>query len=113
MEQRIQQIVDVLDSKKAEKIETYTLTGKGYIADRVVVATALNNKHASALLNHLKDDLKPLGEEFVRTEEDNSEWAIVDLGDIVIHIMTAEYREKYTLDDFLDSFKAPVDLKFN
>ncbi len=109
MEERIQRIVDILDSKKAENIETYTLTGKGYIADKVVVATALNSKHALALLNHLKDDLKPLGEEFVRTEEDNGDWTIVDLGDILIHIMTAEYREKYTLDEFLDTFQAPID----
>ncbi|MEA3553402.1 MAG: ribosome silencing factor [Campylobacterota bacterium] len=109
MEERIKRIIDILDSKKAENIETYTLTGKGYIADRVVIATALNTKHSLALLTHLKDDLKPLGEEFVRTEEENGEWTIVDLGDILIHIMTQEYREKYTLDDFLDSFKAPVD----
>jgi len=109
MEERIQRIIDILDSKKAENIETYTLTGKGYITDRVIIATALNSKHALALLSHLKDDLKPLGEEFVRTDEDNGDWTIVDLGDILIHIMTAEYREKYTLDDFLDSFKAPVE----
>ena len=109
MEERIQRIIDILDSKKAENIETYTLTGKGYIADKVIIATALNSKHALALLSHLKDDLKPLGEEFVRTEEDNGDWTIVDLGDILIHIMTAEYREKYTLDDFLNGFKAPTD----
>ncbi len=109
METRIKRIIDILDSKKAENIESYTLTGKGYITDRVIVATALNSKHAIALLSHLKDDLKPLGEEFVRTEEDNGDWTIVDLGDILIHIMTSEYREKYTLDDFLDGFKAPVE----
>jgi len=109
MEERIQRIVKILDSKKAENIETYTLTGKGYITDRVIIATALNSKHSVALLGHLKDELKPLGEEFVRTEEDNGDWTIVDLGDILIHIMTQDYRDKYTLDDFLDGFKAPVD----
>jgi len=107
MEQRIKRIVDVLDSKKAENIETYTLTGKGYIADRVVLATSLNSKHGNALLKHLKDELKPLGEEFLRLEEDDGEWTVVDLGDILIHIMTASYRELYTLDDFLDNFNLP------
>jgi ribosome silencing factor RsfS/YbeB/iojap len=108
-EQRVQLIIDILDSKKAENIESYTLTGKGYIADRVVIATALNNKHSVALLGHLKDELKPHGEEFVRTEEDG-DWTIIDLGDILIHIMTQEYREKYTIDDFLDNFVAPEEL---
>ena len=103
MEQRIKNIINILDSKKAEDIEQFDLTNKGYIANFVIIATALNNKHSLALLNHLKEELKPLGEEFLRTEEDG-DWTIVDLGDIVIHIMTKEYREKYTLDQFMSEF---------
>jgi len=104
MEQRVQRIKDILDSKKAEEIESYTLTGKGYITDKVIVATALNNKHSVALLGHLKEELKPLGEEFLAVEEDG-DWTIIDLGDIIIHLMTKEYREKYSLDEFLNDFK--------
>lgn len=109
MEERIKRIVEVLDSKKAENIESFTLTGKGYIADRVILATALNTKHSLALSKHIKDELKPLGEEFFRIEEDDGGWTVVDMGDILVHIMTAEYREKYTLDEFLDSFTMSVD----
>jgi ribosome silencing factor RsfS/YbeB/iojap len=104
MEQRVERIIEILDKHKGQNIESYTLVDKGYIADRVILATALNNKHASALLKHLKDELKPLGEEFLRTEEDDGDWTVIDLGDILIHIMTEAYREKYDLDDFLDSF---------
>lgn len=107
MEQRIKRIVDSLDFNKAENIETFDLTGKGYIVNQVVIATSLNNKHSIALLNHLKDDLKPEGEEFIRTEEDG-DWSIIDLGDILVHIMTEAHREKYTLDEFLTNFK-PVE----
>ncbi len=103
MEQRIKRIIEVLDSKKAEEIESFDLTGKGYIVNNVVIATALNSKHSIALLSNLKEALKPEGEEFVRTEEDG-DWTIVDLGDILIHLMTNEYREKYTLEDFLTNF---------
>ncbi|RLA76045.1 MAG: ribosome silencing factor [Epsilonproteobacteria bacterium] len=104
MEKRIQRIIEVLDSKKAENIESFDLTGKGYIVNNVVIATALNSRHSLALLTNLKEALKPEGEEFVRTEEDG-DWTIVDLGDILIHIMTQAYRDKYTLEDFLTSFK--------
>jgi len=104
MEKRIQRIIDVLDSKKAEDIETFDLTGKSYLVNNVIIATALNNKHSIALLTHLKEALKPEGEEFIRTEEDG-DWTIVDLGDILIHIMTQAYRDKYTLEDFLTNFK--------
>lgn len=106
MEQRIKRIVEVLDSKKAEDIEVFDLTGKGYITNQVIIATALNNKHSIALLTHLKDELKPAGEEFVRTEEDG-DWTIVDLGDILIHIMTQSYRDIYSLEQFLSTF--PLD----
>jgi len=106
MEQRIKKIVDVLDSKKAEDIEVFDLEGKGYITNTVIIATALNNKHSIALLTHLKDELKPEGEEFLRTEEDG-DWTIVDLGDILIHIMTQSYRDMYSLEDFLATF--PLD----
>jgi len=105
MEQRIKKIVDVLDSKKAEDIEVFDLTGKGYITNQVIIATALNNKHSVALLSHLKDELKP-EEEFVRTEEDG-DWTIIDLGDILIHIMTQSHRDIYSLEQFLSTF--PLD----
>jgi len=105
MEQRIKKIVDVLDSKKAEDIETFDLTDKGYITNHVIIATALNNKHSIALLSHLKDELKP-EEEFLRTEEDG-DWTIVDLGDILIHLMTQSHRDTYSIEQFLSTF--PLD----
>ena len=106
MEQRIKRIIEVLDTNKAEDIEVFDLTGKGYITNQVVIATALNTKHSLALLTHLKDNLKPEGEEFIRTEEDG-DWTIVDLGDILIHIMTQSHRDIYSLEEFLSTF--PLD----
>jgi len=105
MEQRIKKIVSVLDSHKAEDIEVFDLTDKGYITIQVIIATALNTRHSIALLSHLKDELKP-EEEFVRTEEDG-DWTIVDLGDILIHIMTQSHRDTYSLEQFLSTF--PLD----
>lgn len=104
MEERIKRIVETLDFNKAEDIETFDLKDKGYIANHVVIATALNNKHTFALLKHLVDVLKPAGEDILRTEEDG-DWVIVDLGDILVHIMTQSHRDKYTLEEFLTSFK--------
>ena len=105
MQSRINNIIKSLDFNKAEDIEVFDLSDKGYIVNQVVIATALNNKHSFALLDHLKKDLKPQGEEFLRTEEDG-DWIIVDLGDILIHIMTQSHRDKYSLEDFLTNFKA-------
>ena len=100
MENRIKQIIEILDDKKAKEIEAINLTNKDYIADHVIIATTLNAKHAYALLGHLKDILKPLGEEFLRIET-TDEWSVIDLGDIFIHLMNQNCREKYQPEDLL------------
>ena len=44
-----------------------------------------------------------MGEEFLFTEE-SDDWTVIDLGDILIHLMSEEYREKYKLEEFLNKF---------
>ncbi|UTJ06785.1 ribosome silencing factor [Arcobacter roscoffensis] len=100
MNERIEKIKEVLDDKKAESIEVVDLTNKDYIVDYVVIATTLNPKHGFALLNYLKTELKPLGEEFVRVDE-NDDWTIIDLGDMFINLMNEQARTKYSLEEFL------------
>ncbi|MFZ9658931.1 MAG: ribosome silencing factor [Arcobacteraceae bacterium] len=104
METRVKTIIDLLSEKKAENIETIDLRGKGYIVDDVIIATALNNRHSISLLNYLRETLKPLGEEFVRVEEDG-EWSIIDMGDMLIHIMTEAHRDTYNIEEFLKEVK--------
>jgi len=101
LEQRIKNIVEVLDSKKAENIEVFNVTDKDYMVDYVIIATTLNPKHAFSLQDALKVELKQKGEEFLRVDEDDN-WTVVDLGDIFIHLMSEKYREKYCLNDFLN-----------
>ncbi|NLM99042.1 MAG: ribosome silencing factor, partial [Campylobacteraceae bacterium] len=45
-----------------------------------------------------------LGEEFLHIDP-ASEWVVVDLGDILIHLMTPEYRAKYNIEEFLADFE--------
>ncbi|RLA73938.1 MAG: ribosome silencing factor [Epsilonproteobacteria bacterium] len=99
MQNRIDTITAVLDKNKAEAIESFDLKEKNYFVDYVIIASSLGPKHTSALLNHLKDDLKP-AETFNNVDE-SGDWIVVDLGDILIHIMTPEYRIKYDMEKFL------------
>lgn len=100
MEKRVKNIVQILDDKKAENIEVFDLKNNDYMVDYVVVATTLNTKHASSLLTFLKEGLKPNKEEFIRVDEDDN-WTVIDLGDIFIHLMSEKYREKYSMEEFL------------
>jgi ribosome-associated protein len=99
MQNRIETIVSVLDKNKAENIEVFNLKDKNYFVDYAIIASSLGTKHTLALLDHLKKDLKP-AEKFNAVDE-SGDWIVVDLGDILIHIMTPEYRVKYDMESFL------------
>ena len=104
IDDRVDSIVKILDDKKAEEIEVFNLDDVDYIAKRVVIANSLGGKHTPALFDHLKNGLKPQGEEFLASDE-SDDWVAADLGDILIHIMTPEYRERYSLEKFLSELK--------
>lgn len=100
IEQRVENIVTILDDKKAEEIEVFNLENTDYIAKQVVIANALNSKHTLALFDHLKKGLKEKGESILASDL-SDEWVVADLGDILVHIMIPEYRQRYSLETFL------------
>ena len=97
---RVQKIKELLDEKKALDIMDYDLRNSEYFVDYVIVATTMADKHGYAILDHLKTNLKPLGEEFLGVDS-SDDWILIDLGDILIHLMSEEYRAKYQMDEFL------------
>lgn len=99
MNPRIEKISSILDMNKAENIEVFELIGSDYFADYVVLASSLGERHTIALLDHLKRGLKPQ-EQFLYVDE-SGDWVAIDLGDILIHILTPQYRLKYDLESFL------------
>ncbi len=99
MNTRVEKIIQVLDDKKAENIQLFDMRGKDYFVEDVIIATTLGQKHGLALLDYLKKELK--GSESHFDTEPSDEWSVVDLGDILIHIMTPEYRAKYNIEEFL------------
>ena len=102
MKDRLSKIVEILNKNKAEDIETFDLQDADYFVSGVVIATGLGEKHNEALLNYMKTALKP-DESFVNVEISDG-WVVVDLGDILVHIMTDSYRKLYRIEDFLEKF---------
>jgi len=99
LQNRIKNITEVLDKNKAEAIEVFDLSDKEYIVDTAIIASSLGTRHTLALLDHLKKDLK--SSEHINNVDESGDWVVVDLGDILIHIMTPEYRVKYDMETFL------------
>jgi ribosome-associated protein len=100
---RIAKIKELLDEKKALDITSHNLSDTDYFVDHVIVATTMADKHGQALLDHLKKNLKPQ-ESFLGVDE-SDDWILIDLGDILIHLMSEEYRAKYQMDKFLEEIK--------
>ena len=100
IEERVENIVNILDDKKADEIEVFNLENADYIAKRVVIANSLNGKHTLALADHLKKGLKETGDSILASDM-SDDWVVADLGDILIHIMIPEYRQRYSLEQFL------------
>ena len=100
LEKRVATIVDILDDKKADEIEVFNLENADYIAKRVVIANSLNGKHTLALADHLKKGLKAQGDSILASDM-SDDWVVMDLGDILIHIMVPAYRQRYSLEQFL------------
>jgi len=102
MKQRIEKIVNILDNKKALDIESFDTKESDYFTDAVIIATTMGQKHGNALLDELKKKLKPQ-EQFLAIDE-SDDWTVIDLGDILIHLMSEEYRAKYQLEEFLEQY---------
>jgi len=100
MSNRIETIVTLLDEKKAENIQAFDMRGKDYLVDDVIIASTLGQKHGAALLDYLRPVIRGLGEKILYTEE-SEEWTVIDLGDMMIHLMTPEHRSKYNIEEFL------------
>jgi iojap-like protein len=100
MQNRVEKIIKILDAKKAENIEAIDMRNKDYFTSFVIIATTMGERHGYALIDDLKTNLKNDGENFLAIES-SGEWSVIDLGDILIHLMSAEYRSKYNIEEFL------------
>ncbi len=104
MKNRIAKIVSLLDEKKAENIQVFDMRNRDYFVSSVIIATTMGERHGLSLLDYLKDELKKEGEKFVNIDS-SEEWSILDLGDMIIHLMTPDYRAKYNIEEFLSNLE--------
>ena len=93
-------MIAALEDIKAHDIDVFDVRHLTSIFDRVVIASADSARQAKALVNHVRDRAKALGGEVVGVEgEDSGEWVLIDLGDIVVHIMQPATRAHYNLEE--------------
>ena len=103
-----QLVVDSLDDLKGESIRTINVEKLTAITDYMVIATGRSSTHIKALADAVATRAKKADVEVVGIEgKMQSEWVLVDVGDVVVHIMLAPVRARYNLEE-LWSFDAAV-----
>ncbi len=92
-------VVDALEDIKALDILEMDIRKKTTFADYMVLASGTSNRHLQAIVNNVSEKAKAAGFEVLGREgEAGSEWVLIDLGDIVVHVMTPETRAYYDLE---------------
>ncbi len=84
---------------KAEDITTIDLTGKSSIGDYMVVASGRSQRHVGAVADNVVEKLEEAGVPRVRVEGmKQSDWVLIDAGDVIIHVFRPEVRSFYNLE---------------
>ncbi len=92
--------VSALEDIKAKDIEVINTSKLTALFERVIIATGDSNRQVRALANSVHEKVKEAGGEIIGTEgEEGGEWVLVDLGDIVVHVMQPNIRAHYNLEE--------------
>ena len=92
--------VAALEDIKARDIVVLDVRRMTAMFDRIVIASADSSRQGKALANNVQEKLKALGVKIYGVEgTQTGEWILVDLGQIVVHIMQPTIRKYYNLEE--------------
>jgi len=93
-------ILIALEDIKAFDIISIDIRKQKSIADYIIIASANSSRQAKALADNIKDEMQKINIPLIGMEGGaGSEWVLVDVGDIIIHIMTPTTRLHYNLEE--------------
>lgn len=103
-------IIEALEDVKAVDITLFDTSKLTSMFDRLVIASGTSNRQTKALAASVRDKVRQAGGTVVGMEgEDAGEWVLVDLGDIVVHIMQPPIRAYYQLEEIWGGKKIDLD----
>lgn len=100
--------VDALDDIKGRDIVVLDVRKLTSLFDTIVIATADSTRQAKAMASNVQEKVKAQGGKVYGVEgEQVGEWVLVDLGEIVVHIMQPDVRQHYNLEELWTPPRAP------
>ncbi len=92
-------VLDTLEDAKASDVVPIDLIGKTPIADHMVIASGTSTRQVVTMSEKVVEKLKREGHVVPRLEGvSQGDWALIDAGDVIVHIFRPEVREFYNLE---------------
>ena len=93
-------VIEALEDIKGFDIIDLDVRKLTSITDYMIIASASSTRQTRALANNIQDKMKELNIEVVGVEgEGEGDWVLVDIGDIIVHIMTPTTRAYFNLEE--------------
>ncbi|RUO25280.1 ribosome silencing factor [Aliidiomarina minuta] len=92
-------VLDKIDDLKARDVHVLDVSKKSDIADFLVICSGNSKTHVRSIANHVAQESKHAGLPAIGIEgETDSEWVLVDFGDVIVHVMQDSARDFYQLE---------------
>lgn len=92
-------IADKVDDLKARDVQIIDISGKSDVTDFLVICSGNSKTHVRSIASHVAQEAKQGGTPALGVEgEQDSEWVLVDFGDVVLHVMQDATRDFYQLE---------------
>jgi ribosome-associated protein len=105
-------VKDVLEERKAQDMAVLDVRDKTTFTDYMIVVTGTSGRHIKSLCDYIEIKVKENGIEPLGVEGDvNSDWVLLDLGDLIVHSMTAQARDYYQLEKLWSVNVSPENIK--
>ena len=92
-------VIEKLEDMKGRDIIALNISDKASFADYMIICSGNSNRHVKSIAQSVAMECRATGIEPKGMEgNDVGEWALVDLNDIIVHVMTDAQRDKYNLE---------------
>ena len=106
-EEKTRAVVAALEDVKAQNITVIDTSKLSSMFERMIIASANSTRQTKALADNVVVKLKELGEKiYGREGEESGEWILVDLGEVLVHIMQPAIRDYYNLEELWNKAQA-------
>lgn len=92
-------VIDKIDDLKGQDIIAIDVQGKSSITDCMIICTGTSTRHVASIADHVVQESRAAGMLPLGVEgEATADWVVVDLGDVIVHVMQEESRRLYELE---------------